>query len=51
MNCVPDDGVYEAYAKGAAKDIDFMQGCTKDEFHYFAGGMGAEPFLSAIRED
>ncbi|MBR1659685.1 MAG: carboxylesterase family protein [Oscillospiraceae bacterium] len=36
---------YEAYAKGAASDIDFMQGCTKDEFHYFTlGGGGAEGF-------
>ncbi len=33
---------YEAYASGAAKDIDFMQGCTKDEFHYFVLGMGVE---------
>ena len=33
---------YEAYANGAAKDIDFMQGCTKDEFNYFALGMGDE---------
>ena len=35
---------YEAYANGAAKDIDFMQGCTKDEFNYFGYGMGPELF-------
>lgn len=35
---------YEAYAKGAAKDVDFMQGCTKDEFNYFAFCMGVEGF-------
>ena len=26
---------YEAYANGAAKDLDFMQGCNKDELNYF----------------
>ena len=31
---------YEAYANGAAKDIDFMQGCTKDEMGYFVVGFG-----------
>ena len=31
---------YEAYANGAAKDIDFMQGCTKDEMAYFVVGFG-----------
>ena len=37
---------YEAYANGAAKDIDLMHGCTKDELNYFmieAGGI--EPFI------
>ena len=29
---------YEAYEKGAGSGIDFMQGCTKDEFHYFVLG-------------
>ncbi|MBQ8462478.1 MAG: carboxylesterase family protein [Bacteroidales bacterium] len=32
---------YEAYANGATKDLDFMQGCNKDEMNYFlvcAGG-------------
>ena len=31
---------YEAYADGAAKDLDFMQGCTKDEMGYFVVGFG-----------
>ena len=26
---------YEAYANGAAKDIDILQGCNKDELNYF----------------
>ena len=33
---------FEAYAEGAAKDIDFLQGCTKDEMGYFIYGMGLE---------
>ena len=33
---------YEAYANGAAKDLDFMQGCTKDEMNYFVWGYGLE---------
>ena len=40
---------YEAYANGAAKDIDILQGCNKDEMNYFmfvAGG--AEPFAEAM---
>ena len=35
---------YEAYAKGAAKDIDFLQGCNKDELGYFVWGFGKEGF-------
>ena len=31
---------YEAYANGAAKDLDFLQGCTKDELGYFVAGFG-----------
>lgn len=31
---------YEAYAEGAAKDVVFMQGCTKDEMGYFVVGFG-----------
>ena len=33
---------YEAYAKGAAKDIDLMQGCNKDEMGYFIYGFGLD---------
>ena len=33
---------YEAYANGAAKDLDIMQGCTKDEMNYFVFGFGVE---------
>jgi len=42
---------YEAYANGAAKDLDFMQGCNKDELNYFlvcAGG--PEPFMDFMNE-
>ena len=42
---------YEAYANGAAKDLDFMQGCNKDELNYFlvcAGG--PEPFIDFLNE-
>ena len=35
---------YEAYANGAAKDIDFLQGCTKDELGYFVWCFGKEGF-------
>ncbi len=31
---------YAAYANGAARDIDFMQGCTKDEVNYFVVSLG-----------
>ena len=31
---------YKAYANGAAKDIDFLQGCTKDEMGYFVVSLG-----------
>ena len=33
---------YEAYANGAAKDLDIMQGCTKDELGFFVSGFGIE---------
>ncbi len=33
---------YEAYANGAAKDLTFLQGCTKDEVGYFICGIGLE---------
>ena len=35
---------YEAYANGAAKDIDILQGCNKDELNYFVYGFGVEPY-------
>ncbi|MBQ7478452.1 MAG: carboxylesterase family protein [Selenomonadaceae bacterium] len=35
---------YEAYAKGAAKDIAILQGCNKDEFDFFVAGFGLEVF-------
>ncbi|MBQ9452485.1 MAG: carboxylesterase family protein [Desulfovibrio sp.] len=35
---------YEAYANGTAKDIDFLQGCNKDEFDFFVYGFGVEGF-------
>ena len=39
---------YEAYAKGAAKDIDFMQGCNKDEMNYFLVSFGGiESFMDS----
>ena len=37
---------YEAYANGAAKDIDIMQGCNKDELGYFISGFGLEPYTA-----
>ena len=33
---------WEAYANGAAKDIDFLIGCNKDEMNVFAGAIGVE---------
>ena len=36
---------YEAYANGATKDIDILQGCNKDEMNYFIFIIGGpEPF-------
>ena len=38
---------YAAYENGAAKDIDIMQGCNKDEMNYFMVSMGGpEPFTA-----
>ena len=31
---------YEAYANGAAKDIDILQGCNKDEANYYIHSFG-----------
>jgi len=41
---------YEAYANGAAKDLDFMQGCNKDEMNYFLFCAGLEPFMDFLNE-
>ncbi len=35
---------YEAYAEGAAKDIDILQGCNKDEMNYFVYSAGVEAY-------
>ncbi len=35
---------HEAVANGAVKDIDFLQGCNKDEMNFFALAMGLEGF-------
>ena len=32
---------FEAYANGAAKDIDFLQGCNKDEMGFFILSLGS----------
>jgi len=42
-NCLPLDP-YDAYANGAAKDIDFLQGCNKDEINFFVQNFGVEIF-------
>ena len=33
---------YEAYANGAVKDIDYLQGCNKDELGYFISAFGLD---------
>ncbi len=33
---------WEAYANGAAKDIEFLQGCNKDEMNTFLGSIGVD---------
>ena len=38
---LPEDP-WEAYANGAAKDIDYLVGCNKDEMNVFAGALGVE---------
>ena len=35
---------YEAYEKGAVKDIELLHGCNKDEMNYFVHLMGPELF-------
>ncbi|MBQ7606489.1 MAG: carboxylesterase family protein [Desulfovibrionaceae bacterium] len=44
--------MYEAYADGAAKHIDFLLGCTKDEMNYFVHSYGVEAFkkMAAYRK-
>ena len=37
--------VFDAYERGAAADLDIMQGCTKDECSYFVAGFGPELFM------
>ena len=36
---------FDAYESGAVKDIDIMQGCTKDETAYFLAAGGPEVFM------
>ncbi len=33
---------FEAYANGAAKDIEFLAGCNKDEMNFFVSSFGPE---------
>ena len=35
---------YQAYLNGAARDLDFLQGCNKDESGYFIQGFGLENY-------
>lgn len=35
---------YKAYADGVAKNVDFLQGCNKDEMGYFVWGFGIEAY-------
>ena len=35
---------YAAYADGAAKNVDFLQGCDKDEMGYFVWGFGLDAY-------
>ena len=41
---------YASYMNGAAKDLNFLQGCNKDEVGYFIWGMTLEGF-NAYAED
>ena len=41
---------WEAYANGAAKDIDFLQGCNKDEMNTFMGALGVEAWNAWAKE-
>ncbi len=35
---------YKAYVDGVAKNVDFLQGCNKDEMGYFVWGFGIEAY-------
>lgn len=35
---------YAAYKDGAAKNVDFLQGCNKDEMGYFVWGFGLDAY-------
>ena len=35
---------YKAYEDGVAKNVDFLQGCNKDEMGYFVWGFGLEAY-------
>ena len=41
---------WEAYANGAAKDIEFLQGCNKDEMNTFMGALGEEAWSVWAKE-
>ena len=41
---------FAAYAKGAAKDIDFLQGCNKDEFDFFVYSFGLDGFKKWVAD-
>ena len=48
-NYLPLD-TWEAYANGAAKDIEFLQGCNKDEMNTFLGVVGVDVWNSWAKE-
>lgn len=53
-NYLPFDTL-KAYEDGAAKDLDLMQGCTKDELNYFlaemvVSGIGAESYSAWLEK-
>ena len=41
---------WEAYANGAAKDIEFLQGCDKDEMNTFMGALGVDAWNAWAKE-
>ncbi len=41
---------FEAYENGAAKNIDFIVGCNKDEMNFFAKSFGEEGWNNWIKE-